>query len=310
MTERSFLLDEGYHFLSVVSSLSGDERPGNDTLSITVRCGSPPVSVSEVMSYPSGDCVQYVELFNAGGGEIDVRRWKLRDSSHAPALVTNDSAVLAPGGYLVLTSDEDALLACFPSLDADRVVGLAGNWPYLNHTGSNGPADSVLVYDFAGLLVDGVSFPPQQSEDRGRSLERVDVYPGGGEHVWMLSQGVSGGTPGERNSVTLARPPEGPRVNVSPNPIELGGERMIIEVPGRDGVVQVTADIFDLDGVRIRGLGSAGILPCVFVWDGRDDDGEPVMPGLYVLACVYRYEGRSGKSVERVVVGCGEKKTR
>jgi len=76
------------------------------------------------------------------------------------------------------------------------------------------------------------------------------------------------------------------RLRVAPNPF---GTRARIEAAGPGRV-----EIADASGRRVRGatLGEGG-----FDWDGRDDRGRALRPGLYFV----RYEGAAGRAVVKLV---------
>ena len=78
------------------------------------------------------------------------------------------------------------------------------------------------------------------------------------------------------------------RVRAAPNPFR-GGARIL--VPGRGRV-----DIVDAAGRVVR---SASVEPPAtsFDWDGRDDRGRALRPGLYFA----RFEGAGGRSLEKLV---------
>jgi hypothetical protein len=87
--------------------------------------------------------------------------------------------------------------------------------------------------------------------------------------------------------------------NPYPNPVAVGqGTKLDLEIPDmvrpalagegggrRTGTVRVVADVYNVRGQRIRQLLSADLTPGqhTVVWDGRNDRGEFVGAGLYVL---------------------------
>lgn len=296
-------LPGGYHRLQGRLRLPGDERSWNDRVEFVVRAGTPPVLISEVMSYPASGCPQYVEIFNCGPEEIECAGWLIRDASHAP--VPFPSLKMAPREYIVLTPERSQLLDCFSAANESSAYQIDGSWPYLNHTGSGPIADSVEIADKFGLAVDRIGYPPQESALRGLSMERVDLYPGTGKHTWILSSSPYGGTPGEPNSIVTESPPSGGSMACSPNPFSLRDEVLLIEISAAEAVERVVIAVYDLDGIRLRDVGSAERVPALFVWDGRGRNGSFVGAGIYIVACE-TYFRSGGMCVERVVVGCGE----
>jgi hypothetical protein len=303
--EVQAVLPRGYHWLRGRLRLSGDERSRNDSIEFVMRAGTPPVLISEVMSYPANGSPQYVELFNGGSEEADCAGWFIRDAAHAP--VPFPPLAIAPRGYSALTPDRSQLLSTFPAAGEGTIVQVDGSWPYFNHTGSGQYADSVEISDMFGFVVDRIAYPPQESTLRGRSIERVDLYPGNGKHTWILSSSPYGGTPGARNSVFRESPPSGGSIACSPNPFSLRDEVLLIELSTAEDVERVVVSVYDLSGMRLHEVGASARTPALFVWDGRGRNGSFVGPGIYLVVCE-KFFRDGGKGVERVVVGCGEKR--
>jgi hypothetical protein len=302
-------LSSGDHRLLATVSLAADERAENDRIALRRRVGFSPVMVSEVMSDPGGDCPEYVELYNAGPVPYDLAGHEIRDAAGAGGVISAGPAQIRPGGFRVLTGDAAALLSFFAGLSAASVVEVEGAWPSLNQTGSDGVADSITVLDAESLPIERVGYPPQPSGARGRSLERVDLFAGAGPHVWVLSVGERGGTPGERSPFSSAPAVKGAGVTASPNPFDpFRAEVLVVSLPERAGTARVVVEAFDIAGRRVAEIGTARAFPATLVWDGRDASGRTVPPGVYVLACEFLPAAAGARYVERVVVGCGRKK--
>jgi len=299
----------GYHAVRLTARLDGDERSTDDTVEFFRRAGHPPLLVSEIMSHPSASCPEYIEVYNAGTDPYRLVDHYVRDAAHDPTPVgdLSDHNMIPPGGYLVLTGDKKGLLACFAGADSNRVVDIQGSWPSLNHSGSI-ESDSVVVLDQYLLPVDRIAYPPQDADTRGRSLERVDLYPGTRTHVWLLSAEGGGGSPGRGHDRAIVVPGHEVAVSVRPNPFDpTGGDVLLITVAGQPEATQARVQIFDIDGRTTRDIGSSEALPFVFVWDGTDDAGRVVVSGIYILVCEFFGLATGSHWVERVVLGCGRK---
>jgi hypothetical protein len=302
----SLSLSPGHHWIVVHTRYGPDERKLNNTLTLLRRVGNPSLLVSEVLSYPRGDCPQFVELYNHGYEVELIRGCKLRDKSHYPAVISSDSIAVQPGGYLVITPDKELIVKYFPGTPADCVIEHEGTWPPFNRSGSGGVSDSVVFTDPFSLPVDAVAYPPVGTESRGRSLERVDLYSGFRSPTWVLSDDPSGATPGRAGSRALLTPPPVGSVQISPNPFSpYDGSTATISVNPSPSNVRVVVSVFDVNGRKLAGLGSATRYPAVFIWEGTDAAGRLLPPGLYIVTCeLYALTGES-VSTEKVVVGCG-----
>ena len=298
----------GEHWIFATADRTGDERPENDLVKMRRRVGLSPILVSEIMSDPVSGCPEYLELFNADTLPYDLAGHRIRDARHSGELVTAASATIPPEGFLVLTGDAEGLVAYFPGLSPGAVLQIDGAWPSLNHTGSGGFADSVIVLDSESIPVERVAYPPQPADERGRSLERVDLFPGGGPHAWVLSRDEDGGSPGARSALSRGAPSAGAGVAASPNPFDpYRSEILVVSVPSRGGSERAIVEVFDVSGRRVAEIGTTRVFPSTLVWDGRDSSGRTVLPGIYVIACEFVSVSMGSRSVEKVVVGCGRK---
>jgi hypothetical protein len=304
-------LPAGYHLVIAEIDYEADERPHNNRVLLLRRVGGPALLVSEVLCYPEDGCPQFVELFNAGVEVLDIAGFLLRDRSHPPTAITEDERLVPPGAYVAVTPDAGALFRWFPSVPEDRVVQHTGTWPVLNRSGSGGVSDSVVVTDQLALPIDAVGYPPVDSDYRGRSLERVDLYAGGSSQTWVLSRHPSGATPGRANERSLLAPPMTGEFEVTPrtfSPFE--GETLTAAFDTGEAVAagaRAVVSVYDVEGRRLVEVGSATSFPAVFVWNGRVDDGRAVPPGLYLVVCEVFSPSGVPTGVSKVVVGCGRR---
>lgn len=302
--ELRVALARGFHRLAAKASYAADERGHNDTVVLLRRVGRIPVLVSEVWSAPSPQCPQFVEVFNAGVVPVDVGGWRLRDMRAQPVPFASDSLVIPPRGFLAVSASPAALLACVPHAPRDAVLGVDGSWPSFNRSGK-GVADSVVVLDRHGIVVEAVGYPPLPSGLSGVSIERVDLYEGARSPVWRLSPSPAGCTPGLPNGASLYDAPVAGELDIAPNPFAPGrGDVLRIAAHAGAGVARVVVSVFDATGRRVADVGSASALPAVFLWDGRDRAGQLVRPGLYIVACEELLADGTRGAVRKVVVGC------
>jgi hypothetical protein len=300
---------EGYHFLTLHADYAEDERPDNNRIDLVRRAGSPHILISEVMSCPAEPCPQYIEIFNAGGEAYNLNEHVIRDKSHAYSLLTSQECVIEPGAYFVVTPVKKQLLSFFPELPSHRVVEAEGTWPTLNHSGSGGLADSILIGDRFGIPVEAVDYPPQSSDQCARSLERVDLFASTRSPVWILSKSPRGGSPGQPNEASLLTTPGDAVLTVKPNPFSpSAGEKLLIVVEPPHPDARTTVAVFDTKGRIIKTVGSSRVHPYVYIWDGSREDGSAAPSGLYILACEMASSNGKRLGVKKVVVGCGKKR--
>jgi hypothetical protein len=297
-------LSRGYHWLTITLRDAQDERPDNNAVQLMRRVGRIPILISEVWSSPRDGCPQFVEWMNAGKERVDVTGFSLRDERAHPVVIDVDTLTLSPGEWIACSADPERLAMCVRDAPLARLFGVKGAWPTFNRSGGS-EADSVVVFDRYGIVVDAVSYPAVPSASAGKSLERIDLFLHDGPAVWRLSDAPAGCSPALPNRAFIDAPAPRGEVVVTPNPFapSRGDLLHVTTTPALD-VSRVDVWVYDVEGHRLAALGGTTSFPALFVWDGRRDDGVSVQPGLYIVATeLFRSDG-TRMGVDKVVVGC------
>jgi len=297
-------LTGGYHWIGIELHDARDERAGNNRVELLRRVGRIPVLVSEVWSAPREGCPQFVEWMNAGDAPVDVTGFSLRDERARPVVIDADTLVMQPGAWIAVCADRARLVECVPGTPRESTYGVRGAWPTFNRSGGT-QADSIVVLDRYGIVVDAVSYPALPASAAGRSLERIDLFPHDGAAVWRVSDAADGCSPALANRTFIDRPAPRGRVVAEPNPfVPARGDVLRVSTTPAADVTRIDVWVYDLEGRRVAALGGTTSFPALFVWDGRRDDGVNAPPGLYIVATeMFRADG-SRVRVDKVVVGC------
>lgn len=262
-----------------------------DTARVEVRAGPGPAVVSEfAFRGPIGEWVE-IECVESIS---DLGALSLSDRSGRPMPIDRGGTPRsAPAGARLVLAESPASVRSRYALPDSVVLGLLGGWPPLNDAdGEDGRADVIRLYDGGGPLCDAVPYGSSYA-DRGGSVERLAPdLPSAARGTWSESIDPSGGTPGRPNSLRVAPGGPGNRGALlaasARSVLRSGGEvrrpvllRLTSEARGR----RLRIDVRDLRGrtrrVLARGQRFAG--EAALLWDGRDDGGEPVPPGIYVV---------------------------
>lgn len=262
----------------------------SDTSVVAIRSLAGPAVLSEIAFHDAG-AGEWIEVWFRES-VLDIGGLEIADAVSTPRLIDRGSVPrrAAAGSYLVIAQDPARVRARFGLADT-VVLGVTGGWPTLNDEGPSGePADRVRLL-LGGAPSDAAPYWGETSE-RGGSLERLSSdLPSAAAGTWLETIDRSGGTPGRANSmhapgaVVAARGPllvAGARVlrrgSADSPPIVF---RATPETKGR----RLTVRVQDLLGRPIRTLveGQRFVAPGAFLWDGKDDHGAPVPPGLYVV---------------------------
>lgn len=184
--------------INTIADFQGNVASGlSDTLrylvSDTVQKGD--LIITEIMCDPSPTVglpeVEYVEIWNKSNRYFDLTGWKLGDASGNGTIV---SGWIMPGEYRILCAS--ASLTAYP--DASAVT----SFPSYNNSG-----DDIWLSSPDSLIVDAISYTDNWYRDPvkqegGYSLERINPNdPCSDSLNWIASTSVSGGTPGQQNSV-------------------------------------------------------------------------------------------------------------
>lgn len=261
-----------------------------DTAAAALRSIAGPAVVTEI-AYRDAGAGEWIEIQLLEVLE-DLGSLSIADDASAPRAVDRGPIPrgASAGALLVIAQDPAAVRARY-ALPESLVLGLAGGWPSLNDgAGVAGAiADRVRVL-VNGLPSDAVPYAEGRSA-RGGSLERLSVgLPSAAAGSWSESVDPSKGTPGRANSV---RAPE--RGQTRGRGLLVAGTRVLRSWgAGRPVVFRLTEEAFgrrltvrvhDLLGRIRRTLveGQRFVSDAAFTWDGTDERGERVAPGLYVV---------------------------
>ncbi|MCP4547617.1 MAG: hypothetical protein GY835_14250 [bacterium] len=264
---------------SVVLNPEGDySLTVNFTTDATaVRAVINEINYSSSDDFDPGD---WVEFTNPTAHDLDLTGWILKDGDDDHAFGFPAGTVLSSGGYLVVCRDTDDFLDCFP-----YVTCVAGEMDF----GFSGSGESLRLFDNYGQLYDVVEYAdcapwPEMPEGNGPTLVLLDPLA---DNALPASWDVSHehGTPGTRNiadptsveaapAVTrLGRPypnPFNPSTRIDFSLAEAGRVKIrILDVGGR--CVKTL-----LDGRREPG-------EYELTWRGRNDNGQLLPSGLYLL---------------------------
>ncbi len=292
------------------------DRVGNTldatTLPLALRPDSGMVVINEILFDPRADDfddrpnqVEYVELLNRTDHPLSLHDLFLTDrpteNGTADTLRSPRRVALPPGGYGIVaaaphgtpTADSSQLARAFPDapLSADSAAYLPVDAARL---GLGNDGDLVRLHRADGTVLTDIAYSPDWhaaglEKPKGTALERIS--PTGGTEAadnWTSSPTPAGGTPGARNAVALptADAPTETGLTIAPSPFSIerdGATRIQYTLDGVPNLVR--ARIFDARGRKVRTLEDARLTGATgeLVWNGRNDAGNRVRVGVYVV---------------------------
>jgi hypothetical protein len=225
------------------------------------------IVINEIMYHAQGSALEFVELYNASGSDVNTEGWYLLDDNdgHASCRLTG---TLRAGGYLVVASDVGLMQSRYPAVTAvnPNAFGTgSGGWAFGN------AGDAVRLFNSSGVLHDIVTYAdggdwPGAADGNGPSLELMNpAFDNALPSSWRSSS-VDGGTPGHINSVHTG----------DAAPVCRDGKRLV-DLPATADNVTVTVEAFDIEGpvsVQLMVNTGAGYSPLAMNDGGTG--GDPV----------------------------------
>lgn len=328
-THTWWITPEESGVLSITMALAATgDQPRISLVVGRLQVGLGALFLNEVLGVPGQGQGEWIEVVAAETSTVSLSAYRLRDEDGSWRTLPDQ--ILLPGQRLVLAQDPEALdiwqadnlahgltTTCPTSSLSTGATSLPGGWPTLNNTPPPDRifADRVWLADTTGLVVDQVVL--SQAGIMGldplptnRSLERMDnCDPGPGSSNWSASTALSGSTPGCPNSVEVKSETTLSSLQVSPRCLDpaKGVTSVHLRFVLAEPAWGWEARIFDLWGALARDLGGDGFGPGPrdLLWDGRDDSGQLLPPGGYVV--FLRTSGQAGQVLRRekalVVIG-------
>ncbi len=292
------IVPSGQHEYAATVAFDADEDTSNNRVTWTVLGGVGPgaMVVNEVMFSPAEGDPEWVELHNRSGQALDVIGWWIQDARSEGEVFGREPLRLQPDAYLVVAEDVDRFFSRF----ADRTIQVVApeRWVRLNDSG-----DAVVVRDVTGAVVDRMTYG--QAAFAGTSLERISGSGSSDDaQNWLLSTHDDGATPGRENSVALQSGIDAVQLLAEPNPFY---DRVEISYLLPATRADVNLWVYDRSGHPVRTLLNAatGGSRRRVTWDGMDEYGAQLKPGIYILFLETLFEGRIFRTKAPVVLARG-----
>lgn len=247
------------------------------------------IVINEIMFDPDIDNSEFIELLNLSAESINIGGWRVDDLSGNFYKLSEISFFLPPEKYFILAADS-LMIKKYALTD----------YPYKNladqsSLGLVNTGEAIVLKDVKGNIIDSVFYSDKWHNKnifitKNKSLERINPTFGPNDPLnWSSSVSNYGATPSEQNSIFTDNQNNSANISVSPNPFSPDNDGYedfaIINYNLTQPVSQVRIKIFDSRGRMIRTLannlasGSKGSI----VFDGLEDDGQPMRIGIYII---------------------------
>jgi len=286
---ESYAIDGLYQ--TIKAKLPPDDRARNDSLRFIAAGSSyPPVIINEIMAAPTIELgTEWIEIKNVYDQPIDLKNWQIGDNSTL-RLIDTSSLIIAPNEYLVVAADSNLFEFFYSSFDGH--LHEPDSWSLLNND-----QDEVRLVDSYGLLADRHAYDDSYGGNITISRGEEEGLFG----YWGRSEEI-GGSPGRINSILVEPSAEGLKVEINPTHFSPNGD-------GYEDEAEITIEAPSAESYKIRLYDKVGrlvktfvddepLLKPAYIWDGRDDTGNRVPIGIYILHC----EAVGVESIKKVLV--------
>lgn len=271
---------EGMYSIGTEIVWGRDEDTSNNRICTSITVGSSPLVINEIMYAPREGEPEWVEIYNRSGYPLDLAGLTIGDSdTSSRAVIATSPTEILPGGYAVVSDDATKPLVSCPLLRP------RGGLPSLNND-----EDAVVLGDGSGKVMDAVSYRGSWGGGSGTSLERINPRLGSGDSLnWASCTEPGGHTAGRWNSIYCEQVPSKGSLSASPNPFSPDGDglndRTLISYRLPAKVALVRLYVYDVHGRLLRHLleQAPSGSEATTVWDGMDDNGQPLSIGIYIL---------------------------
>lgn len=302
-----------------VSDCTGNRIADGATLpaGLPVIAGNMDIVINEILLDPFDQGAEFIELYNRTDRFCDLKDLVLARMDTVSLLLTSvqticdESYLLAPGHYMVLSPDPSAIIRQYQCPDPEAFVKMTG-WPSFSKEASvivlAGKHDEQVidkVFYRESLHFDLVSNP------EGVSLERIH-FNRSSEDVtnWHSASQSSGyATPGYQNSQFTGD------IIQSDDWLTVKPELFTPDNDGRDDLLAVycsenkpgwvvSIQVFDAEGKLVNYLVDNALMGMnnVYTWDGKSQAGDVLPTGIYIIfAQIFDLYGK-GKTGKRACV--------
>lgn len=187
-----------YNFLGMVNYLPDENLTNNRAvkkITIAEKIASfNEIIINEIMYAPTGDEPEWIELINNSERTINLKNWRIGDSSSS-TVISNSDIIFSQGEYLVIS--RDAAISGIHDVTSRLLIMSV---PTLNNSG-----DDVVMRDLYLRTIDSVRYQSAWGGNvGGRSLERIAAAVSSIEQSnWGTSISRNKSTPGKINSISL-----------------------------------------------------------------------------------------------------------
>ncbi|NDK56071.1 lamin tail domain-containing protein [Pontibacter fetidus] len=271
------------------------------------------VVINEVLFNPRPNGVDFVELVNRSNKYIDLKNWQLANTSGDTIsnlkTITIANYVLAPGQYVVLTSNPENIKTNYPAANTNAFLKMASLPSYPDDAGT------IVVLQPNGKVADRFSYSSEMhfallDDVNGVSLERIRLDGETMANNFHSAATTVFATPSYKNSQSQEGMATAQVFEIEPQVFSPDGDGIddFTTINYNTSQTGLTANItiYDAQGREVHKLVRNELLAAngYFRWDGLKQDGSKATIGYYVFYIeLFGLNGEKSEFKEKVVVG-------
>ena len=304
----------------IFDSLDLDYRNDSAHLTVTEPIPRDSLILNEIMFAPQATSCEWIELYNPSPRRIMTRGLTFHAGSKSLSTLSLPSFSIPPLSYGLLSADS-AVLAVYPGLDSSTAIGFFDR----SSLDLSNDSASIVLRNADSTTIDSVRYYKSwqhalRPDFTGISLERIrwngsSIDPSN----WQASYAEAGATPLAPNSVG---PTTAPTVTGSsfearfePNPFSPDGDGFedqstLTVQAGINKPFAARVRLFDARGRLVRTIadGTTSVGSLTLQFDGRNDNGQSLRPGIYTALVELTLQSPNGSLKKTIGVAIAGKR--
>ncbi|MDP3147990.1 MAG: lamin tail domain-containing protein [Ignavibacteria bacterium] len=277
--------------LSWITSLAiNGNSAGGENLLPNQNIARSSIVINEIMFDPDIDNSEFIEFQNISNDSINIGGWRIQDEKGNFYKLSETGFIIPPGEFFLLAADS-IVLQKYPELSSFLNLSVANE----SSLGFTNTGELIQLKNIFGAAIDSIVYSDKWHNKnivntKNKSLERINPNIDGNSNTnWSTSVAVSGATPGKQNSIFTTNSNTSANISVSPNPFSPDNDGFedftIINYNLSQAISQTRIKIFDSKGRLVRTLNNnqPSAQTGSVVFNGLDDDGNPLRIGIYIV---------------------------
>lgn len=263
----------------------------------SLRVGEPleEIVVNEIMCRPDLS-ENWLELRNRSDEPVNIKDWKLESPDRIVSI--DEECIIPPGGFAIVCAINEGDFRVLYGYIPPEVPIISPSGTFPSFRGTDG--DTITIIDSYGFIIDEVRYETDWIPDKGISMERIspEISSNIASNWGGAVEKRFKATPGRENSIFALFTPKRLDFSATPlfSPTSSDNRVCFIEyrLPFRKAHIRLY--IYDRAGRQRKKIldgdptGSAsysidehGNIIWTHIWDGRDDDGNMLPMGVYIV---------------------------